>query len=189
MPEEGVMAPARRLRHAPDRLLHPMRRRAARRALRARERTRSAVVVCHGNICRSPFAAGLLAEALAPMGTLVTSAGFVGPGRAPPAEACVAASRWGVDLRIHRSQVLTPVLAREADLLVVMEPAQQRAIMRRFGRAPEDVILLGDLDPQGIETRAMQDPVDQPLEAFLDSYERIERCVRELVRALRHGPA
>jgi protein-tyrosine-phosphatase len=184
MPEEQLVAPARRLRDAPDRLLHPVRRRAARRALRERGRPRTVLVVCHGNICRSPFAAGLLADALEPGGTLVASAGFVGPGRAPPAEAFVAAARRGVDLRTHRSQLLTPMLAREADLIVVMELGQQRAICGRFHRSPKDVIVLGDLDPQPIEMRAMQDPVDQPLEAFEASYARIERCVRELVASL-----
>jgi protein-tyrosine phosphatase len=184
MTEEQLLAPARRLRHAPDRLWHPVRRRAARRALRERGRPRTVLVVCHGNICRSPFAAGLLAGALEPGGTLVASAGFVGPGRAPPAEAFVAAGRRGIDLRTHRAQLLTPMLAREADLIVVMELGQQRAICRRFHRSPKDVIVLGDLDPQPIEMRAMQDPVDQPLEAFEESYARIERCVRELVTSL-----
>jgi low molecular weight protein-tyrosine phosphatase len=191
MADESSTAAARRLRHAPDWLLHPVRRRAARRALlaRGRGRLRTVLVVCHGNICRSPLAAGLLADALGPGGTLVTSAGFVGPGRAAPAEACIAAAQLGVDLRSHRSQLLTPVLAREADLIVVMEPGQQRAVCQRFGRLPQDVIVLGDLDPQSLQTRAMQDPVDQPLEAFQASYDRIERCVRELVSTLRRRAA
>jgi protein-tyrosine-phosphatase len=187
MPVDLLIAPARRLRDAPDRLLHPVRRHAARRALLARGRPRTVLVVCHGNICRSPFAAGLLAHVLEPRGTLVASAGFVGPGRAPPAEAGVAAARRGVDLHNHRSQLVTPVLAREADLIVVMEPGQQRRICERFGRSPKVVIVLGDLDPRPIETRAMRDPVDQPLEAFEESYARIERCVHELVAVLRRA--
>jgi protein-tyrosine-phosphatase len=187
MPDDLLIAPARRLRHAPDRLLHPVRRRAARRALLERGRPRAILVVCHGNICRSPFAAGLLASALEPRGTLVASAGFVGPGRAPPAEAGIAAASRGVDLRAHRSQLLTPMLVREADLIVVMEPRQQREVCQRFGRSPKAVIVLGDLDPRPIETRAMQDPVDQPLEAFLESYARIERCVHELIATLRRA--
>jgi protein-tyrosine phosphatase len=187
MADDLLLAPARLLRDAPDRLLHPVRRSAARRALRARGRPRNVVVVCHGNICRSPFAAGLLANALESRGTLVTSAGFIGPGRHPPAEAGIAAARWGVDLTNHRSQLLTPVLAREADLIVVMEPGQHRTVCERFGRAPKSVIVLGDLDPFPIETRAMQDPVDQPLEAFEASYARIERCVYELLVTLRRA--
>src|SRR6266700_3534397 len=116
MADDLLMVPARGLRHAPDRLLHPLRRRTASRALRARPWPRTILVVCHGNICRSPFAAGLLARALGPAGTRVASAGFVGPGRPAPAEGSIAAARRGIDLSRHRSQLLTPVLAAEAQV-------------------------------------------------------------------------
>ena len=49
-----------RVRHTPERLLHPLRRRRAAEALRRRPRPASVLVVCHGNICRSPFAAAAL---------------------------------------------------------------------------------------------------------------------------------
>jgi protein-tyrosine phosphatase len=178
-----LLAPARGLRHAPDRLLHPLRRRTATRALRARPLPRSILVICHGNICRSPFAAALLARALGPAGVLVASAGLVSPGRACPADANIAAARRGVDLSEHRSHLLTP-LAAGADIIIVMDARQQRAVCERFGRAVGDVMLLGDLDPEAIATRAIHDPVEQPLEMFEQSYARIERCVREFLWAL-----
>jgi len=134
---------------------------------------------------RRPFAAGLLARALGPRGTLVASAGFVGPGRAAPAEGSSAAARRGIDLSEHRSQLVTPVLATEAHVIVVMDAQQQRRICERFGRAPSDVIVLGDLDPEAIATRAIYDPVEQPLEAFEESYARIERCVDAFLSAVR----
>ena len=185
MPTELLMAPARSLRHAPDRLLHPLRRRAAKRALAARALPRTILVICHGNICRSPFAARLLARAFGPHGTLVASAGFVGPGRGAPAEGSIAAARRGIDLSEHRSQLLTPSLAEQAEIIVVMDARQQRMVCERFGRAPQDVMVLGDLDPQGITTRAIHDPVEQPLAAFEESYARIERCVKAFSDALR----
>lgn len=185
MPNDILMTPARALRHAPDRLLHPLRRRAARRALQARPWPRTILVVCHGNICRSPFAAGLLSRALGPRGALVASAGFVSPGRPAPAEGSIAAARRGIDLSEHRSQLLTPALAAEAQVILVMDLRQQRMVCERFGRAPQVVMLLGDLDPEPITTRAIHDPVDQPLEVFEESYARIERCVDGFVGSLR----
>jgi len=184
MVDDLLLAPARRLRHAPDRLLHRLRRRAAARALRARALPRAILVVCHGNICRSPFAEALLARALGPERVLVASAGFVSPGRPVPVEGSIAAARRGVDLSGHRSQLLTPVLAAEAEIIIVMDTRQQRMVCERFGRAPADVMLLGDLDPDAIATRAIHDPVEQPLEVFEESYARIERCVRAFVWAL-----
>ena len=189
MVDELLLAPARSLRHAPDRLLHPLRRRAATRALRARPLPHAILVVCHGNICRSPFAAALLARALRPDRILVASAGFVSPGRTVPVEGSIAAARRGVDLSEHRSQVLTPVLAAEAEIIIVMDARQQRMVCERFGRVPADVMLLGDLDPDAIATRAIHDPVEQPLEAFEESYARIERCVRAFLWALGRSSA
>ena len=188
MAADLVTGSVRGLRHAPDRFLHRLRRRAAQRALRTRPWPRTILVVCHGNICRSPFAAGLLSRALGPTGTLVASAGFVGPGRVVPAEGSIAAARRGIDLSAHRSQLLTPVLAAEAQVIVVMDATQQRMVCERFGRFPSDVILLGDLDPEPIDTRAIHDPIDQPLAAFERSYARIERCADAFIAALGARP-
>jgi protein-tyrosine phosphatase len=174
----------RRLRRAPERALHALRRRRALAALRRRS-PGSLLIVCHGNICRSPFAAALLAHALVRENVRVESGGFIGPNRPSPVEAVVAAARRGVDLSAHRGKPLTPDSVRGADVIVVMNPTQRRAICDRFGRARRDVLLLGDFDPQPIDTRAIRDPVDQPLEVFEETYARIERCVRELGRAIR----
>ncbi len=171
-----------RLRRAPERILHRWRRRRAQAALRRRPRPAVLLVICHGNVCRSPFAAALLARALP--GVRVESAGFMGPGRPPPREAVAAAARYGANLSVHRSQLLTAERARAADLIVVMDSTQRRAIRDRFGRADGDVLVLGDLDPQPIHARAIRDPVNQPLTVFEETYARIERCARELQRVI-----
>lgn len=167
-----------------ERLLHPVHRRRVRAALRRRVRPAAFLVVCHGNICRSPFAAARLARQLEPIGARVESAGFLGADRACPAEAVLAAARWGEDLSGHRSTLLTADRAHRADLIVVMDPSQGRAICERFGRSPRDVVVLGDLDPATPATRAIRDPVEQGIEVFEDSYARIERCVTALVALL-----
>ena len=89
------------LRHTPDRLLHARRRREARTRLAARRRG-SVLVICHGNICRSPFAAALLSRELAPYGVPVASAGFIGAGRPAPPEALAAARAGGLSERCSR---------------------------------------------------------------------------------------
>ena len=181
----SVVAPfLTRLRRAPERLLHPFWRRQVLRAVARRPSPGRVLMVCHGNICRSPFAAALLARELAEVGARVESAGFVGAGRRPPPEAVAVAARRGVDLSSHRSQVLTAAVVRSVDLIVVMEPAQGLEVCGRFGVPPRGVIVLGDVDPAPIETRAIRDPVAQGPEVFEESYARIERCVAELARAL-----
>jgi len=99
------------------------------------------------------------------------------------------AARRGVDLSTHRSKLLVADLASSTDLILVMDPMQRRFVCDRFGRQPRDVVVLGDLDPLSAETRTIRDPVEQPREAFEESYSRIERCVAEFVNTLWGRPA
>lgn len=180
-----------RLRRLPARVLHSLRRRRVRATLSGRVAPRSVLVVCHGNICRSPFGAALLRRKLAGTngGVRVESAGLIGPARPCPAHAVVVAARRGVNLSTHRSKLLVADLASSMDLILVMDPMQRRAVCDRFGRSPGDVVVLGDLDPLWAETRTIRDPVEQPREVFEESYARIERCVAEFVNTLWGPPA
>ena len=168
------------VRRAPDRLLQPLRRRKAIATLRTRPCPTSVLVVCHGNICRSPVAGALLARELVPRGIAVQSAGFYGFNRPAPPEAVAAAERHAVDLANHRSQLVTAAMARGSDLIVVMDPLQRRLLRERYGRSPNGVLVLGDLDPGPVETRTIRDPINEKQEIFDQVYERIARCVRQL---------
>ncbi|MGH7591020.1 MAG: hypothetical protein ACREL2_06240 [Gemmatimonadales bacterium] len=145
--------------------------------------------MCQGNMCRSPFAAGVLRRALAALDIDVLSAGFQGGGRESPAPAVVAAGRRRVDLRGHRSQPLTTGVARSVDLVLVMDERQRRAVCDLFGGDPSSVIVLGDLDPASIDSRAIRDPINQPSRVYDEVYARIERCARELVQVVRYRGA
>jgi len=173
-----------RVRRTPERLLHPYRRRKALEFLRGRPRPTTLLAMCHGNICRSPLAAALLARELAALRVEVQSAGLLGFNRPAPAEAIAAAERHQVNLSDHRSRLVTVDLVRAADLIVVMDPTQRRLVFERFGRRPSDVMVLGDFDPAPVETRTIRDPVNESREVFDEVYERIARCVRELGRVL-----
>jgi protein-tyrosine phosphatase len=174
----------RYLRRLPGRVLHAVHRRLAYKALRGRRRPASVLLACYGNVCRSPFAAALLRPASVQYGVHIDSAGFGRPGRPSPATAVAVAARYGVDLSTHRSELLTANRVRAADLIVVMDPTQGREICNRFGRARRDVVVLGDLDPQPLETRTIRDPMEQPFEVFEETFARIERCVRQLARVI-----
>ena len=172
-----------RVRRAPERLLHPLRRRKVLEGLRGRRKPSRVVVVCYGNICRSPVAALLLGRELAKHGIEVQSAGLVGFNRPSPDDAVAVAQDHHVDLSTHRSRLLTADVVRAADVLLVMDSVQQRQICERFGRLPGDVMLLGDFDPEAVDGRTILDPLDQGRDVFQRVYSRIARCVREFGRA------
>jgi len=182
--QSAVRGALRTIKYLPDRVLHSLRRPALRHALRHREPVANVLVLCHGNICRSPYAGAVLDRLLAPRGVRVRSAGFVGPARPAPAAALEVAHRRGVDLREHRSCLVTPELIRAAQLVVVMDRAQARAV-RRMPEVGGAVILIGDLDPLPIARRSIHDPWDQSADAFVDVFARLDRCAGELAAALR----
>lgn len=180
---------ARRLRYLPDRLLHPRRRERAERRLRvAREAAPLRILIlCHGNICRSPYAAARLRARLdgsdGPVDR-VESAGFIGPGRAPPPAARTVAGERGVDVSGHRSSLATPARARDADLVVVMTARQARRAREALSAPRDCVVVLGDLDPRDVERRDILDPVERPERVFREVFHRIDRCVGRLADVL-----
>jgi protein-tyrosine phosphatase len=176
------------LRHLPDRLLHAQRRVAATALLRRSEVT-SILFVCHGNVCRSPYAAVAFARALdrrAGVSVQVASAGFIGPGRIPPETALAVAERRGLDLSHHRSRLVTPEIIHAASVVVVMATNQAAGIRARYGRDVR-VLMLGDLDPLPIATRTVTDPWGRSADVFDMVFDRIDRCIGELVRLVTEG--
>lgn len=173
------------LRHLPDRLLHARRRAAAAAMLQSSD-VASVLFLCHGNVCRSPYAAAYFARALLDSPTChsirVTSAGFIGPGRIPPENALSAAERRGLDLSGHRSALVTAELVRGASVVVVMSEEQEAGVRARFGNDALRVLVLGDLDPFPIATRTVTDPWGRSANVFDVVFDRIDRCVHELVR-------
>lgn len=89
---------------------------------------RSILVVCVGNICRSPAAERLLARSLP--GVSISSAGLgaLAGHEADSTMKAVAVER-GVSLDGHRARQYTPKLGSEADLILVMEAGHRRQII------------------------------------------------------------
>ncbi len=180
------------LKHRPDQLAHPLRRRAELARLKKLPTPRSVLILCLGNICRSPYASASLRRRLNGRGMQdveVRSGGFIGAGRPPPPYAIEAAGRRSVDLAAHRSKLITESLVREAEWIIVMEPAHERGLRLRFPLGTRAVVVLGDLDPEPIETRAIRDPLDQGLEVFQDTYARIHSCIDELATIIEGPPS
>jgi protein-tyrosine phosphatase len=182
----GARSLARWLRHLPDRVLHPVRRWRALRTLASLGPVRKIVVLCLGNINRSAYAEGLLRARLAGVGApTVISAGFIGPGRPSPPEAVALATQRGINLSSHRSQLVTREILRGADLVLVMNATQRRAVLNDHGFPHLGrVVVLGDLDPVNPGRREIRDPYDQARVVYETSFGRIERCVGMLVRTM-----
>jgi protein-tyrosine phosphatase len=91
----------------------------------------SILVVCVGNICRSPVAERLLAKALPEH--RISSAGLAAlEGHAADTDAAEAAAEIGLSLEGHVARQLTEEIGKAHDLILVMEPGHRVELTRRF---------------------------------------------------------
>lgn len=89
-----------------------------------------------------------------------------------------------MSLEEHRSELVTPEMLSRAQLVVVMSSSQRRALRRDFAEVADEIILLGDLDPEPIDRRTITDPYDCSEQVFDDVFDRIDRCCRAMVDAM-----
>jgi protein-tyrosine phosphatase len=155
---------------------------------------RSFLFVCTGNICRSPFCAGV-AEKISRerrRGSIVSeSAGIeVSHSLPPPEEAIHAADRFGVDLRGHRSRRVDAGLLERFDAVMVMEAWQYRRMRGNFPGFREKIFLLPLFDDDGTAREGhykafhIEDPFGKPDEQFHRCFQRIVRCVEAVLKTM-----
>lgn len=182
----GLLQRARRkLDHALARRRMILMRRNATRARRALGSTRSVLIVCHGNVIRSPFAAGLMARAVADRQPTVTvaSAGLEArPGRPAHPTAVDAAAERGIDLRHHAAAPVTAEAVRKADVILVMEVPHAIALGRRHPAARAKTFLITCLAPEA--PMEIADPYDGDAPRFRACFDAIAEAVPALVCSL-----
>jgi protein-tyrosine phosphatase len=144
------------------------------------------LVVCVGNICRSPMAQGLLFQALqVGYPVRVSSAGLGALVGRPADEAAVQLMHEaGVDISDHRARRLTAADIREADLILVMDRQGKQAVEAMEPSARGKVYRLGEW-----RDAEVPDPYQRPGEVFQATFELIRGCVDDWVAKLRPTPS
>ncbi|HDR8933750.1 MULTISPECIES: low molecular weight protein-tyrosine-phosphatase [Burkholderia] len=134
---------------------------------------RSILVVCIGNICRSPMAEAMLASALP--GCIVQSAGvgaLVGAQADPIARELMREK--GFDIECHRARQLLRSHCMHADLVLVMDTEQKRHVERLNPLSRGRVFRMGEFGDVDI-----RDPFRGGRDAFVSALGSIERGVSE----------
>ena len=139
------------------------------------------LLVCTGNLCRSPMAAALARGYADERGRdiEVQSAGTMGLVDEPADKHAVAVCReLSLDLSEHRSQALTEDLVAWADFVLTMEYLHTFQIRERFPEVGERLLLLGTFggmmeiaDPLGgwkFQFRRTRETLRKCVEMFID---------------------
>jgi protein-tyrosine phosphatase len=145
---------------------------------------RRILVLCEGNLCRSPFAGQLLQSALGGRGVVVESAGLhAATGHPAPGTAQQVALERGVSLAEHRSQPVDRAMLMAADWILVMDVEQRRRAIAFAPEARGKIELIGRFAANQSVSPEIPDPMDQDQETFRSVYGRLAVAVERMVAA------
>ncbi|MFL1416321.1 low molecular weight protein-tyrosine-phosphatase [Pseudomonas fildesensis] len=139
------------------------------------------LIVCIGNICRSPTAQQLLGAALESSGIQVSSAGLAAL-RDHPLEATAGQvlQEHGHVPQAHKARQLSVEAVSEADLILVMEQRHIDGVLNLAPEARGKVFLLGKWQHE----REIKDPYRQGKPAFVQAYALIDQAAQAWAQRL-----
>jgi len=141
------------------------------------------LVVCVGNICRSPVGERLLQKLLP--NKEIASAGIAAEksrliGKPADEIATLVAAENGVSLEEHQSQQVTPQLCAQYDLILVMEKGHMEALTQISPEARGKTMLFG----QWVGQKDIPDPYRQSREAFEYAHNLIDEAAQAWAKKL-----
>lgn len=137
------------------------------------------LVVCTGNICRSPMAEALFRRALPDTVQLASAGVDALVGHVADALAQQVMQEHGYDLSAHRAQMLTQTMCQQADLILIMDAHQQHVLDALSPTDRGKIMRLGHWIQRDIP-----DPYHQSREAFEFVYSLMEQSVHVWVPRL-----
>ena len=147
-------------------------------------RIKHILFVCTGNICRSPFAEGLLKNLVQKKGLddiIIDSAGLLAlPGNSASGLAQKVAAEYDVDLSGHIAKSVKEDIVDGSDLILVMENSHAKDLLDAFPEAEDKVFLIRRFARFGSRDRGIADPYGLNYEAYRFCFLDIQDCVSGL---------
>jgi protein-tyrosine phosphatase len=131
------------------------------------------LVVCEGNICRSPMAQGLLASRL---GTAQVGSAGLGALIGRPADpiAVDLLRERSIDISGHRAVQITSLICTAAQIILVMDVEQRQRLESMYPQVRGRVFRLGEYIKKDVP-----DPYRKPESAFREALALIEEGLQE----------
>ena len=143
------------------------------------------LIVCTGNICRSPMAEGILrAIFLAYPFMTVSSAGTHAVAGSPATEFAILASQEkGIDITAHSARPLDGALISSSDMILCMEPSHAEWVLSIDSSIYEKVYNLADFSGRDKRLKSISDPYGCSLREYRDCFRDIEACINNFLSA------
>ncbi len=141
------------------------------------------LMVCLGNICRSPLAEGIL-QAKVGDRHLVDSAGTGNwhVGEQPDSRSVATAKKQGVDISDQRAMYFNPIFFEEFDLIFAMDK-QNLTDLQQLARNEEERSKVKLILKEGLNiTDNVPDPFYEKDEAFDQVYQLLDRATDGLIK-------
>ena len=130
---------------------------------------KNVMMVCVGNICRSPVAEVLLKHQQPQLKVFSSGIGALVGKPADPKSVAIMAEK-NIELNNHCAQQINSVLVSAADLILVMEKMHIDAIQSKFPEARGKVHLIGKWN----DNEEIPDPYKKNNDAFVNAVSLIE---------------
>lgn len=146
-------------------------------------RPRNILVVCTGNICRSPMAEGILRALLKEMqGVNVSSAGTHALTGNPATEyAVIAAAENGIDISGHRARMIGEEIIRASGIILCMEPYHIEHILEIDITADLKTLNLAEFSSSANIRKKISDPYGCSLREYRECFKDIDFCIRNFL--------
>ncbi len=135
--------------------------------------------VCTGNTCRSPLAEAIARKIAIERGLTdldVASAGTSAwEGASASDGALLVGMEHGLDLSMHRAQLLSRELVAASDVVLAMGPHHLERVEALGGT---NAFTLVNYASHGRSDRAISDPVGAELSVYRATYDELEREIR-----------
>ena len=149
------------------------------------------VMVCTGNICRSPMAEWLLKHLLPASLESCVSVSSAGTsalhGHQAADHAVTAMAQLGIDIRNHRARQLNSNTVQRADLILAMENSHLQIIARASTWSKTQARLLTEFGPPN-RTPDIEDPYGKSLKAYQACLATLRPCIEGLIAWLTEHP-
>ncbi|MCP1659201.1 low molecular weight protein-tyrosine-phosphatase [Neisseria perflava] len=137
------------------------------------------LVVCVGNICRSPTAERILQQKL-PKQHIISAGIKALVGKDADFQAIKTALAHGVVVAGHTARQLTPEMCDQADLILVMEPEHIDSVADIQPSARSKTMLFAQWMPK----KSIPDPFHQSAEMFEAVYQQLDEAADSWVQKL-----